>query len=644
MDWKESLRQTRAVTGLTGRELIAHYLSTQHNSPGLPPHVYDGNDPMPLLRRLSLEERAEFGITSLVLPEAVYTPVSRRVEAASVQAQPVYTTRVHVICCADDNGGNSFADPKTVSQWIEHGLKEANAIYAARGAGIELVWISGDIELRKSTLLNQDFVVPPNTNMNTPSNQRPLSDAQIKQLGAAHESERNRVALLYPDRLIYYLACGTDLRYNQTTRAWMAVPRVGYAYSGTTLEFVIFPSQWGSLHGPEIAHESGHYFHLWHTHGYAPKTLVEAAQEVRDYVAQHGNDQNIGLQVFDGDIGSGVIDTPPDPGPDFFHVATGQEACTINLNPSLVVDFGGGQTRSYQFSTDRGNVMSYFKDCPTFQQHVTQGQIALMRDALAKGNRHRLVATQLGETRWPKLRYSALWNAGQGGNVWWTLCTEDELRKKTAELWGSMRLTQMIGFVLDGQVFYCCIWEPGTYPQVWWPNCSEQQFRDKTGELWATMRPKQVHAFVLNGEPRFNCIWNVGTEPVVFWENCSEQQFRDKTGELWSTMRPSQMHGFVLNGEPRYSCLWRAGTDPVVWWERCTEDQFRQKTGELWSSMRPAQLQAFEWNSTTHFSAIWRSGTMPQIWWPLCTEEQLRQQTGDTWNSMRPAQWMPFAQ
>jgi hypothetical protein len=193
MDWKESLRQTRAVTGLTGRELIAHYLSTQHNSPGLPPQAYDGNDPMPLLRRLSSEERAEFGV---ILPEAVYAPVSRQVETASVQAQPVYTTRVHVICCADDNGGNSFADPKTVSQWIEQGLKEANAIYAARGAGIEFVWSPGDIELRKSTLLNQDFVVPQNTNMNTPPDQRPLSGPQVQQLGAAHESERNRVALL----------------------------------------------------------------------------------------------------------------------------------------------------------------------------------------------------------------------------------------------------------------------------------------------------------------------------------------------------------------------------------------------------------------------------------------------------------------
>jgi hypothetical protein len=322
---------------------------------------------------------------------------------------------------------------------------------------------------------------------------------------------------------------------------WVVGPRTGYAYSWEDKEFVNFPSKWGALHGPEIAHESGHYLHLWHTHGPAPKTVDEAAKDIKDYVNQKaGGDVSRGLEVFDPDRASGVNDTPPDPGPNFYAAVAGAlgNACTVNVSPHVPVDFGGGKKHTYNIATDRGDVMSYFKDCSTFEQHFSPDQVKRMRAALDHGNRRRLVGTQLGDTKWPHLRYSALWNADQYGCVWWPLCTEAELRLKTSELWGSMRLKQMTGFVIDGQVRFSCIWTPGTYGQVWWPNCSDKQFRDKTSELWGSMRPSHLNAYKLADQVRFSAIWRPSTRAQVWWPLCTEEQVRQKTDDIWSSMRP----------------------------------------------------------------------------------------------------------
>ena len=145
-------------------------------------------------------------------------------------------------------------------------------------------------------------------------------------------------------------------------------------------------------------------------------------------------------------------------------------------------------------------------------------------------------------TAYPNLRYSGLWNTGTQAQVWWPLCSEEQFRSKTGELWSNMRVKQMLAVVLNGQVWYACLWEPGTYGQVWWPNCTEEQFRAKTGELWGWARPAQVQAFVVNGQVRYSCLWNAGTQGQVWWPNCTEEQVRLKTGQLWNSARPAQWY------------------------------------------------------------------------------------------------------
>jgi hypothetical protein len=272
-------------------------------------------------------------------------------------------------------------------------LAEANAIYAAMGAGIEFAFDPSDIELRDSTLLNQDFTIPPGTNLTTGPDVKPLTDAQVQALSQSHEDARNSASLEYPGRCVFLLCEGTALWYDPAAAAWTTVPR-GFAYSWIDKEFVTFPSTWGQVRGPEVSHETGHYFNLWHTFGPTPKTLTEAATDIEQYVDDPpGNPRPAALNVFDGDLASNVFDTPPDPGANLFGFPD-PGYCAVTTTENITVSYADGTSQVYALTPDRGNVMSYFKDCgATFPQHFSADQISRMRATLAcRGRRQRLVS------------------------------------------------------------------------------------------------------------------------------------------------------------------------------------------------------------------------------------------------------------
>jgi hypothetical protein len=52
-----------------------------------------------------------------------------------------------------------------------------------------------------------------------------------------------------------------------------------------------------------------------------------------------------------------------------------------------------------------------------------------------------------------------------------------------------MRPTQINACKLDGQVRFSAIWRPSTSAQVWWPLCTQEQVRQKTDDIWSSMRP-----------------------------------------------------------------------------------------------------------------------------------------------------------
>ncbi len=664
---------------------------------GAPAHADDSKDPGMELLTLTAEQRTALGLTSRTTPtrplsslqetdfdqiqqfngEAAEARLSRLAETEAVQSadqqrqlqslEPRLRVRVHALACRNDNSrlsnGSTGQSQSELGEAIAKTIAAANKIF--QGTNIELVFYpAADLEIRNDTRLNQDFVIPA-SEQGKLTQQPPLSESEIDALCNRHSTTayRNEVARQYRGKMVLLFAEGTTRFFDTSNQRWVVSSPSGGGFSWEDLEFAKLSAGVGNSaadaegYATFLAHEVGHYLHLWHPFYQISLTAAEngnpaltdqqkaniLSQRVTDVLNKelaNGVPANQVVKVLDADA-SVVSDTPPDDSGELLHylnrAANGGDACGTVGEVNLTLKNGS----SVSYKPDRSLVMSYFKGCLNFNQRFSPGQAKRMRNALVNGNRRPLVGVQLGDTSWQNLRFSGLWNAGNQSQVWWPMCSEQQFRDKIGELWGSMRIKQLRGFVLGGQVWYSVLWEPGQYGQVWWPNCSEQDFRNKTGELWGSMRPAQVHAFVVGNEVRYSCLWNQGTHGQVWWPNCSEQDFSNKTGETWSWARPKQVQAFVVGDQIRYSCLWDAGTHAQVWWPNCSEQDFRNKTGETWNSMRPAQLQPFFVNGQIRFSCLWNAGTQAQVWWPLATEEQVRQKTGDLWSSMRPFDWQP---
>jgi hypothetical protein len=701
---REALNQQQLQGEITETQLldVLRSLPTRPTL-GAPAHADDSKDFGMELLTLTPEQRTALGLTVRTTPirpspslretdldqiqhfngEAEEARMTRQTVETEVESESVKLTeqqrllqsleprlriRVHALACRNDNGrlsnGSNGQSQQELREAISKTIAAANEIF--QGTNVELVFYpAADLEIRNDTRFNQDFVIPA-SEQGKLTQQPPLSESEIDALCNRYSTTayRNGVARQYKGKMVLLFAEGTTRFFDASNQRWVISSPSGGGFSWEDLEFAKLSAGVGNSaaaaesYATFLAHEVGHYLHLWHPFYQISLTAAENAnrtltdrqkatilsQRVTDVLNKeitNGVPANQVVKVLDADA-SVVSDTPPDDSGELLHylnrVANGGDACgtvgevNLTLNNGLPVNY----------KPDRSLVMSYFKGCLNFEQHFSSGQTKRMRNALVNGNRRHLVGVQLGDTSWPKLRLSGLWNVGTQSQVWWPMCSEQQFRDKTGELWGSMRIKQLRGFVLGGQVWYSVLWESGQYGQVWWPNCSEQDFRNKTGELWNSMRPAQVHAFVVGNEVRYSCLWNQGTHGQIWWPNCSEQDFRNKTGEIWNWARPKQVQAFVVSGQIRYSCLWDAGTHAQVWWPNCSEQDFRNKTGETWSSMRPAQLQPFLVNGQVRFSCLWNAGTHAQVWWPLATEEQVRQKTGDLWESMRPFNWQPI--
>ena len=228
------------------------------------------------------------------------------------QVEPLRKIRVHVICCANDDGSELGAEANVVAGWMPRTLEAANTIFAAGGAGMEFTFDPADIETRNDTLLNQDFAVPAMTNMSTPKTQPPYADP-IRDLGGDNDAHRQFICGAYGGRCVFLLCRGTQFHWDDATQAWKIGGRTG-AYSSLRAEFVTFPGAWGAIAGTAAAHELGHYFDLDHTFESEPKTIEAACKLIADYVDVEKNSKADGLLVFDGDRAGGVWDTPPIPG------------------------------------------------------------------------------------------------------------------------------------------------------------------------------------------------------------------------------------------------------------------------------------------------------------------------------------------
>ena len=291
----------------------------------------------------------------------------------------VYEIRLHAIRTADDDGSHAATIlPEEVTRLVD----AANRVY--EDAGIRFRFDPDtDFETRRDTLLNQDRIVRGDPAAFRSREAPPPSDEAV--VAAARE----RVALGMPGRLVVFFRYGTTLAYDERRGRWSVGPATG-GFSSAEDEFV---AMWRGMPEPNLlAHEIGHYLHNRHTFGLRPRTVAEAATLIRDYVENRGHPVQDGLNVFDHDaVVAGVTDTPPDAGDDLFASATGDRCGPAVESIEIPVTFADGTSATYRLKPERGNIMSYFKDCAGFRHHLSPQQAARARASLETGNRRHLI-------------------------------------------------------------------------------------------------------------------------------------------------------------------------------------------------------------------------------------------------------------
>jgi hypothetical protein len=309
--------------------------------------------------------------------------------AAAVPASAQYTISVLFIRTADDNGANAGGLTEATAKAAIAG---ANTVYARNGGDVQFVMDPANnfSAVVNNTTLNHDCKLPPGASAATIAKQTTqVADPDtLCDTGPAVEI-RNAMALACPGKLVVFSRGGSEyVKWNPDLKHYELLKASG-GHSGGSIYYVAFGSQFS---GNDLAHEMGHYFHLPHTFGVAPKTVIEAQQAIKSYVDQ-GHAEADGLRVFEGD---GFTDTPPDAAGSVFVDKYGANAnCDAN-HPTvpLTVKFAK-QSHTYTLAPDRNDVMSYFKHCPGFDQHFTKQQYAVIHDALDKGNRTPLISLPL---------------------------------------------------------------------------------------------------------------------------------------------------------------------------------------------------------------------------------------------------------
>ncbi len=347
-------------------------------------------------------------VLRVIPPEGLKVPPKvgwRAVPPKLPQRKPQYTIRVRAVMCADSDGSHAANISEAT---VKNVLKALSNLYFQAG----LKFVLSERVVLPNTEINQDFTVPPGLDMT--SSTPPMTDKARDTSFDEHNAARSAWARNYPGELVIFFRYGTKLIWNETEKVWSVGP-ASFAFSGPDLEFVAM----GQGNPPEtvlLAHESGHYFHLGHTHGGlvsltdAEKALYpdwennpahrqasakilrdRLAEGIRTFVDDQGHSPDSGLDVLDAD---GLSDTRPDPGPTIFAYEFGApcDPGTITVQVNLT-----SGVRPYSITGSPDIIMSYFFRCPGMKRY-TELQIDRIRYVLETPVLTGTVTTPAGNT------------------------------------------------------------------------------------------------------------------------------------------------------------------------------------------------------------------------------------------------------
>jgi hypothetical protein len=536
-----------------------------------------------------------------------------------------YEIRVHAVLVSNDDGSGGAAGAQAVdAAFLQQVVEKTNEIY--HDAGIQFVFDPNeDFEKVRSTILNTDFDMPVGLNLKLPEDTPPLSDEEIENLAESHKEARQQLGRQHRHKMLLLLTDGNMIQFNATgTNIWeVVIPRT-YAFSWETLEFIALPTTKGNVQNWAnlLGHESGHYFHQRHTHGWTPKTVEEAADLIRTKVGDGEVTEANALSIFDGDS-SFVTDTPADSGGGIFRSVHGNE-CGPDDTVSIPVWFpASSHWKTYILQPDRGNVLSYFKHCTNIPMHFSSQQIEGILSSLEDGNRWHLVhpsmRLQTLETQQinGQTKYTAVWKPSEEDEIQVYGWKYQDYRNKYDELWPQGWRLHILETVVENSVpKYNAVWRRSTSDEIQVYRWSYQDFRNKYDQLWPQgWRLHILDTYVVSGATRYNAVWRPSTSGEIQVYGWKYQDFRNKYDQLWPLgWRLHILDTYVVNKEARYVAVWRPSTTSEIQVYGWSYQDYRDKYDDLWSQgWRLSILDTYVVNHTQLYNAVWRPGNEGEI-------------------------------
>lgn len=578
--------------------------------------------------------------------------------------------RLWVIYATEDDGtvdgvaARSRAELLPVIQSVVTNMRKDWA-----GTGIEFVFLpERDFEIRKDSRLFRSVAPDGKTLVEFPRKDAAFTQAQADAVNGnwSTSAHRNSVAAERPNTMLWIMGANSGVVRAETSPQsgvfqWIYVPHLSGSFSGSMLDFALM-NQYdlasdavaSGNDASRAAHEAGHFLHLDHTHREDPPLHDESAVAPGATVAERlatwktriagwidanvpaGSSAAKALQAYDFDRGT-VTDTPADPGGGILMLANGGnlgDEMKGDGKIAIVTKNAGTVT----FAPDRFNVMSYYLGGkPADPMHFSPEQIARMRGALTEGNRRRIVAAQLGDTKEPGVRVAAVWSPSTAAQaLTWRKDVATLKERHATHGKNGLRMTAMSAYVVGGQVFYDAFWDMGAKPQPlllgWAVADAEKEIAARAKAGWGVA---SVQAYRHPGtDLRYNVIFEQGLPPQTVWLGKNVAQ----VDVLWKLKMPQDQRLRCLDsavddkGQTLYSAVFENGTQvqrPLWGW---TLEHLAAEYGKEWAAgRRLRQLSVADTPVGLRYTALFDADTRNQLVYWLHVRERIAEIYDEMW-------------
>lgn len=552
-------------------------------------------------------------------PQAAAAAGEASQSAAAVEPQPQVELRVRAVYAVDEGASPVWT--------VEHIRAAVSALVTAAnkdlaGTGYRYVFFPrGDVEVRHDRKLRQDVMLPVDTVQKMTSGQIGEVDGQrlIDKAAVAGQQHRNAVAGERPNAMLWLFSRGNRFEVVRNSAGqfvkWRLHDDRGGSFSGGSNTFVALHEgflgsvAWARDDASRAVHEVGHYLGLGHTHREPFHDLAESARQGllpanvlsrppgeqlalwKNAVGTWLNQQlpasstvGTALRTYDVDAGSGVLDTPADPGAGILALANQVAGHGANeLGPVTAADVQGTVT----LTPLRDNPMGYYLRETPHAMRFTSGQTSVMRKQLIDGGRRPLVAAQLGDSATPDLRVCAVWSPNNTGQrLTWGFDLAGHQAEHNRMRQQGFALTHQQAYTRNGAVVFDGIWDPGTQQQeILWGWLDQHVHADVAQRAAKGMVPIRVQGYQhLNHGPRYNVVYQPGSGDSRVLLGVTQEQLSQQWGTLVSQgYRMTCLSSHVdPAGVLRHSTVLRKSTVAQEWITGWTGADIANEYGRQW--------------------------------------------------------------